>query len=263
MIQLKKALDAAPAGDRSPPASSTPPALTAVPTGMGAASLAALAGTWAGNTTRRINSVAFGRGALTLRIAPDGHYEYLHEAIDPGCSITRSATGTLSIAGGLLVMMPTRDHEHRVRHKPDALCTSGDTDLPLLPRRFKYDVQHVDWHDQASYQLSIWHDTEPSQAMMRLVPRPQAAAMPRPAALAEPGASAAGWMLGAWRAVSLPAPVWQLDERAGLAPTCSIHRCAPRASTWRRKATPGRRSRHPIWRRPASAAWRWCRVSRG
>jgi hypothetical protein len=200
------------------PSPSLGAAPTAVPTGYGVASVAALAGTWAGNTTKRINNTNFGRGGLTLKIGRDGHYEYFHEFIDPGCTVTRSGAGSLAIAGGLLVMQPAQDHEHRVRHKPDALCTGGDTDLPLQPRRFKYDVENVDWHGQASYQLSIWSDTEPSQAMMRLAPRPQPAAMPRPAGLAAPTSPPAGWMLGAWRAVSLPLPQWLLDARASIAP---------------------------------------------
>lgn len=191
---------------------------SAVPTGIGTASLQALAGTWAGNTTRRINNTNFGRGGLTLKIARDGRYEYFHESVFPACTVTRTASGSLAIEGGLLVMHPTKDHERRVRHKPDPLCTSGDTDLPLQPRRFKYEVSPVNWHGQASYQLAIWADTEPSQAMMRLAPRPQPTAMPRPAGLAAPTSPPASWMLGAWRAVSLPSPVWQLDERASLTP---------------------------------------------
>ncbi len=190
----------------------------AVPTGMGVASLQALTGTWAGNTTRRINNTNFGHGGLTLKIAQDGRYEYFHESIFPACTVTRTASGALAIEGGLLVMHPVKDHEHRVRHQPDPLCIAGDNDLPLQPRRFKYEVSQVDFHGQASYQLSIWADTEPSQAMMRLAPRPQPVAMPRPAGLAAAASPPAGWMLGAWRAVSLPSPVWQLDERASLAP---------------------------------------------
>jgi hypothetical protein len=189
-----------------------------VPFGMGAASLPELAGTWTGDTTRRINNTNFGHGGLTLKIARDGRYEYFRESIFPACTVTRTASGTLAIEGGMLVMHPANDHEHRVRHKPEPLCIEGDTDLPLQPRRFKYEVRAVNLNGHASYQLAIWADTEPSQDMMRLDPRPQPAAIPRPAALAAATSPPAGWMLGAWRAVALPAPSWQLDERASLAP---------------------------------------------
>jgi hypothetical protein len=191
---------------------------TAVPIGMGVASLAALAGTWAGNTTQRVSSLGtFGRGGVTLKIATDGRYDYFHEHVDPGCTVTRSGSGTLSIVDGLLVMQPAKDHEHRIRHQADALCTGGDSDLPLRARRFKYDVEALDLRGQASYQLSIWSDTEPGQAMARLAPRPQPAAMPRPATLAAPTMAPSGWMLGAWRATAPPSPAWRLDARAGLA----------------------------------------------
>jgi hypothetical protein len=191
---------------------------TAVPAGIGRASLPALVGTWSGNTTRRINNTNFGHGGLTLKIARDGRYEYLHESIFPACTVVRTASGSLAIEGGLLVMHPEKDHELRVRHKPDPLCVAGDTDLPLQPRRFKYEVRAVNFNGQASYQLAIWADTEPSQALMRLEPRPQDAAMARPAALAAATSPPANWMLGAWRAVSLPTPSWQLDQRASLTP---------------------------------------------
>jgi len=214
MTGLRLAPDAQPA---PPPPASLPvaaPAGRAIPADPKALNVPLLAGVWAGNTTLRPTATtSVGHGGLTLKIRADGAYEYFHEFIDPGCTVTQTASGTVTVGGGEFVMQPGRAHERRVKHKDDALCSNGENDLPLRPRRFKVEVRALNYRGHASYQLSIWSDTEITQSFLRTEPRPQAANLPRPEALAAAGQVPGASMQGPWMATMNKPPGWAMDER--------------------------------------------------
>lgn len=198
----------------APSAAPAAPADRAIPADPKALTVPLLAGIWAGNTTLRptANS-SVGHGGLTLKIRADGTYEYFHEFIEPGCTVTQTASGTLTLGGGEFAMQPARAHERRVKHKDDAQCSSGENDLPPRPRRFKVEVRPLNYRGQASYQLSIWSDTEITQSFLRTEPRPQAASLPRPAALAAAGDMPGASMVGPWMATMNKPPGWTIDAR--------------------------------------------------
>lgn len=218
MTGLRLARGAEPAVPAPAALPATPPAAAsagrAIPADAKALNTPLLTGVWAGNTTLRPTAnTSVGGGGLTLKIRADGAYEYFHEFTDPGCTVTQTASGTLTVGGGELVMQPAKAHERRVKHKDDALCSSGENDLPLRPRRFKLEVRPLNYRGHASYQLSIWSDTEITQSFLRTEPRPQATALPRPAALAVASQWPGVTMLGPWMATMNKPPGWATDAR--------------------------------------------------
>jgi len=216
MTGLRLAPGAAPAASlpAAAPAAAATAAGRAIPADPKALNVPLLAGVWAGNTTLRPTAnTSVGHGGLTLKIRADGAYEYFHEFTDPGCTVTQTASGTLAVGGGELVMQPARAHERRVKHKDDTLCSSGENDLPLRPRRFKVEVSALNYRGHASYQMSIWSDTEITQSFLRTEPRPQAASLPRPAALAVANQLPPASMLGPWMSTINKPPGWTLDAR--------------------------------------------------